>query len=113
MGRHFSVFPLTSHLHKPVLRLVSLHPFLSLTVSFLRVPQIHDGYEWSLFISRGTTVEAAVELVVTELGLSRNLPILGGGNFEYALEEVWTEGSAERKMPSLILVLFYFLLKYC
>jgi diaphanous 1 len=53
-------------------------------------------------------VEAAVELVVTELGLSRNLPILGGGNFEYVLEEVWTEGSAERKMSSLILVLFYF-----
>jgi diaphanous 1 len=99
MGRHFSAFPLTSHLHKPVLRLVSLHPLLSLTVSFLRVPQIHDGYEWSFFISRGTTVEVAVGLVVDELGLSRNLPVAGGGNFEYVLEEVWTYERAEGGIP--------------
>jgi hypothetical protein len=78
---------------------VSLHPLLSLTVSFLRVPQIHDGYEWSFFISRGTTVEVAVGLVVDELGLSRNLPVAGGGNFEYVLEEVWTYERAEGGIP--------------
>jgi len=106
MSRHLSAFPLTSHLHKPALRLVSLHPLLSLTVAFLRVPQIHDGYEWSLFISRRTTVEAAVELVVDELGLSRNLPVPGGGNFEYVLEEVWTDESAEEfsRLPASSLV---------
>lgn len=74
---------------------MSLHPLLSFTVTFLRVPQIHDGYEWCLFISRRTTVEAAVESVVNELGLSKSLPLLGGSTFEYVLEEVWTEGSVE------------------
>jgi hypothetical protein len=78
--------------------LVSLHPLLSFTVAFLRVPQIHDGFEWSLFISRSTSVEAAIELIVNELGLSRNLPVLGSSNFEYVLEEVWTEGNAESKI---------------
>ena len=98
MGRHFSTYPLTSHLHKPALRLVSLHPLLLLTVAFCRIPQVHDGYEWGLFISRDTTVETAMESVVNELGLSRNLPFLGSGNFEHVLEEVWTEGNSESKM---------------
>jgi hypothetical protein len=76
---------------------VSLHPLLSLTIAFLRVPQIHDGFEWSVFISRRTTVKDVVGLVVAELGISRNFAVLGGGSFEYVLEEVWAEGGAEGK----------------
>lgn len=98
MGRHFSAFPLTSHLHTPAFRLVSLHPLLSLNLTFLRVPQIHDGFEWNLYISRGTTVETAVQLVMSEFGLAKSLPVVGGGSFDYVLEEVWTDREVESKV---------------
>lgn len=98
--RHFSTFPLTSHLHTPSLRLVSLHPFLVLTFTFLRVPEIHDGFQWKVFISRSSTAQDVVDTVVTELGLTKSLPIPGGGALEYVLEEVWTDGDAERKSIS-------------
>ncbi len=97
--RHFSAFPLTSHLHTPSLRLVSLHPFLVLTCSFLRVPEIHDGFQWKLFISRATTVRSAIDSIVDELGLTKSLPIPGGGSLEYVLEEVWSDEEAESKHP--------------
>lgn len=97
MSRHFSAFPLTSHLHTPVLRLVSLHPLLSLEFEFLRVPQIHDGFTWNAHIARDTTVGAAVESTVVTLGLTRNLPVAGVGSLEYVLEEVWTDGGNEGK----------------
>ena len=95
--RHFSAFPLTSHLHTPTLRLVSLHPFLSLTFSFLRVPEIHDGFLWKLFISRGSSVRSALDAVIDELGLTKALPIPGGGALEYVLEEVWADDHFESK----------------
>jgi diaphanous 1 len=94
LQRHFSSFPYTSHLHSPAIRLVSLHPLLSLTLSFLRVPEIHDGYERKFFISRMTTVQMLVNSVIEELGLTKALPIPGGGTLEYVLEEVWLDGSA-------------------
>jgi diaphanous 1 len=92
--RHFSSFPLTSHLHNPIFRLVSLHPLLSITCSFLRVPEIHDGYEKRFFISATTTVGDVISLITRELGLTKTLPIPGGGTLEYAVEEVWLDGSA-------------------
>ncbi|KAJ3004363.1 hypothetical protein NUW54_g4848 [Trametes sanguinea] len=99
--RHFSAFPLTSHLHTPTLRLVSLHPFLSATFSFLRVPEIHDGFQWKLFISRSSTVRSAVDAVIEELGLTKALPVPGGGSLEYVLEEVWSSDHSEKatRMP--------------
>lgn len=98
MRHHFSTFPLASDLRTPAaLRLVSLHPLLSLNITFLRIPQIHDGSEWRLFISRGTIVEAAIELLVIELGLSKSF---GGENLEYVIEEVWTDGNAESEVLS-------------
>lgn len=100
-NRHFSAFPLTAHLHSPVLRFISLHPFLSITCSFLRVPEIHDGFQWKLFISRETIVNDAVERIIDELGLTRTLPVPGGGNLDYVLEEVWDEGDSERKRHCL------------
>ena len=93
--RHFSVFPLTSHLHVPTLRLVSLHPFITLTRTFLRVPEIHEEFQWKLFLSRKTDVRSAVDAVVDELGLTKSLPVPGGGPLEYVLEEVWTDGDTE------------------
>lgn len=95
--RHFSSFPMTSHLHNPVLRLVSLHPSLSLVVSFLRVPEIHDDFTYKLFVSTTMTVGHVIELVMEELGLTKSLPIPGGGNLEYVVEEVWADGSSESK----------------
>lgn len=93
--RHFSAFPLTSHLHTPTLRLVSLHPFLTLTCTFARVPEIHDGFQWKVFVSRRTDVRAAVDAIIDELGLTKALPIPGGGALEYVLEEVWTDENTE------------------
>lgn len=99
MGRHFSAFPLTSHLHTPTIRLVSRHPLLSFTCEFMRVPEIHDGFEMDVYVARDTTVEIVVDAVISELGLSRSLPLVGsGGNFEYTLEEVWKDGDAESKL---------------
>ena len=95
LQRHFSAFALTSHLHAPILRLVSLHPALSVSVSFLRVPEIHDNFTWKCFFSRTTTVGDVVESILETLGLSRSLPVPGGGAVRYVLEEVWTEGDAE------------------
>jgi len=88
---------MTSHLHNPALRLVSLHSSLSVVFSFLRVPEIHDGYEYKVFISRSTTVADVIGTVVDELGLAKSLPIPGAGNLEYVIEEVWIDGQSERK----------------
>jgi diaphanous 1 len=117
MHRNSSAFPLTSHLHNPAIRLVSLHPLLSITFAFFRVPQIRDGFEWSLFISRSTTVKDVIETVIDELGLSRNFPVLGGGkggSFEYVLEEVWTEvGKVEGKTFILRMAIQNHSLNFC
>jgi diaphanous 1 len=93
--RHFSSFPLTSHLHNPAFRLVSLHSSLEVVLSFLRVPEIHDGYEYKVFVSRSTIVEDVITRVIDELGLAKSLPIPGAGNLEYIVEEVWVDGQNE------------------
>jgi hypothetical protein len=105
LERHFSAFALTSHLHSPVLRLVSLHPSLSVSVSFLRVPEIHDGFTWKCFFSRTTTVRDIVDSILDTLGLSRSLPMPGAGTVRYVLEEVWAEGETESELqvsPSIL-----------
>jgi diaphanous 1 len=93
--RHYSSFPLTSHLHTPHLRLVSLHPHLMLPITFLRVPEIIDGFSWSVFLARSTTVEDALDVIREELGLTKVLDGPGGGIVDYIMEEVWEEGSVE------------------
>lgn len=98
--RQFSTFALTSHLHSPSLRLVSFHPALSLTVTFLRVPEIHDGFHFKSFVSRFSTVQDTINAVAEELGLTKSLPVPGGGTLEYALEEVWNEGDTESEIFS-------------
>jgi diaphanous 1 len=84
---------------------VSLHPALSVSVSFLRVPEIHDGFTWKCFFSRTTTVRDVVESILDTLGLSRSLPVPGGGAVRYVLEEVWAEGDTESEShvaPSIL-----------
>lgn len=98
LERHFSSFALTSHLHSPVLRLVSLHPSLSVTISFLRVPEIHDGFSWRCFFSRAATVADVSQSILDALGLTRSLPGPGGGTVLYVLEEVWAEGDVESEL---------------
>lgn len=87
---------MTSHLHNPVLRLVSLNPELSLTVSFLRVPEIHDGYEYKIYLHPNMVVKQVIDLVIEELGLTKSLPVPGGGALEYVLEETWIDGQQDR-----------------
>lgn len=96
--RHFSAFPLTSHMHAPTLRLVSLHPLLSVTLAFTRVPEIHETFTWKAFFTRTSTIKEVVDTVVEELGLARTLPVPGAGTLEYVLEEVSDHGKSE---PSL------------
>ena len=102
--RHFSAFPLTSHLHTPTVRLVALHPSLSIALSFLRVPEVHDGFTWRMFFSRTTTVQDTVDSIVEELGLTKSLPVPGGGILEYALEEAWIDGDEESQLSSFNLI---------
>ncbi|KAI0028371.1 hypothetical protein K488DRAFT_89818, partial [Vararia minispora EC-137] len=105
-ARHFSAFALTSHLHTPALRLVSLHPALSPRFIFLRVPEIHDGFVYTFFVARNTTVHDVILGVVDELGLTRSLPVPGAGALQYAIEDVWSERDVEkstRLAPSSVL----------
>ncbi|KAJ8462763.1 hypothetical protein ONZ45_g17814 [Pleurotus djamor] len=94
--KHFSSFPLTSHLHNPIFRLVSLNPDSSFTMSFLRVPEIHDDFKYKIFVHNAMTVKDVVDLVSEELGLAKSLPIPGGGAFEYVIEEAWVDGKSDR-----------------
>ncbi|KAJ3859957.1 hypothetical protein EV359DRAFT_75418 [Lentinula novae-zelandiae] len=94
--RTFSTFPMTGHMQQPVLRLVSLNSFLTLDLSFLRLPEIHDSFVYKLFISRQTLVSTVITQVIDELGLALSIPIPGGGPLEYIMEEVWTDGSSEK-----------------
>lgn len=100
--RHFSAFPLTSHMHTPTLRLVSLHPLLSVTLSFARVPEIHETFSWKVFFAQASTTKDIVAGVVEELGLAKTLPVPGAGMLEYALEEVIKDGKPEPEPRSLL-----------
>lgn len=85
--KQFSAFPLTSHAPAPVVRLVARHPLHSLSLSFLRIPEIDDGFAWTVFFGKGATVQDVINNVVQELGLLKVLPSSrGGGQIEYALE---------------------------
>jgi diaphanous 1 len=100
--RHFSAFPLTSHMHMPTLRLVSLHPLLSLTLSFSRVPEIHETFAWKVFFARASTTKDVINTVVEELGLTKTLPVPGAGTLEYVLEEVLEDGKSGPKTRRIL-----------
>jgi len=82
-SRHFSAVPFTSHLHAPSLRLVAMHPHLMLNVSFLRVPEVHDGFRWLVFLARTSAVEDVLECVADDLGLTKFIEGPGGRTVNY------------------------------
>ncbi|KAJ6566849.1 hypothetical protein B0H19DRAFT_941165 [Mycena capillaripes] len=86
----------TSPMHQPALRLVSLNPALFISFSFLRIREIYDDFEYKLFLSRNATAKEVVGTVVEELGLTKTLFTPGGGDLEYMLEEVWTDGDTSK-----------------
>jgi diaphanous 1 len=74
-------------------------------VSFLRVPEIHDGFTWKFFFSSATIVREVVEYILDTLGLTRSLPGPGGAVVQYVLEEVWAEDDAESELHIAVLIL--------
>ncbi|KAG8790334.1 hypothetical protein FRC17_008923, partial [Serendipita sp. 399] len=89
LQRHFSAFPLSSHLHTPAIRLVSLHSLLRVTLTCMRVPDLEDDLDIEWFLARNTTAEEVVNGVIEEFGLTKVMGGPGGGNIDYVLEEVW------------------------
>lgn len=80
-------------MHTPVLRLVSLHPYLCTKLAFARVPEIEDDFLWRVFMTRDMTVQEVLDGVAEELGLAKAIYGPGGGMLEYSLEEVWLDES--------------------
>ncbi len=67
----------------------------------MRIPEIHDEFKHKFFISRTSTIEQVVDMVMEELGLAKSFPIPGAGAIEYVVEEVWTDGNQESKIQFL------------
>lgn len=98
--RHFSAFPLTSHLHSPAIRLVSLHPLLRVTLQCTRIPGIDEDFEFEWFLARTTTVEEALNAIIEEIGLPKFISGPGGGHVDYVMEEAWvSDEEDEGGMP--------------
>lgn len=95
MQRHFSAFPLSSHLHTPPIRLVSLHPLLHVTLRSMRIPDLEDDIDIEWFLARTTTAEEVVNTVTEELGLPKVISGPGGGTVDYVLEEAWITTDGE------------------
>ncbi|KAG8772151.1 hypothetical protein FRC16_005730, partial [Serendipita sp. 398] len=89
LQRHFSAFPLSSHLHTPSIRLVSLHQLLRVTLTCLRVPDLEDDVDIEWFLARNVTAEEVVNGMIEEFGLTKVMGGVGGGNIDYVLEEAW------------------------
>ncbi|KAG9048580.1 hypothetical protein FS837_012435, partial [Tulasnella sp. UAMH 9824] len=85
LHRHFSAFPLTSHLHTPTLRLVATQPSFTLQLSFLRVPEIPDEYSLPVYITRAQLADDIQQIVVDTLGLTK---AIAGTTVPYSIEEV-------------------------
>jgi hypothetical protein len=103
--RHFSAFPLTSHLHSPTVRLISQHPYLSFHVAFERVPEITDGFVMQWFIAHSSTVEDVINEIGDNLGLTVYLAGPGGGKVDYAIEIFAPDGGKERMFASWMIMI--------
>lgn len=95
LQRHFSAFPLSSHLHAPSIRLVSLHPSLHLSIQCVRIPEHDEDLEVEWFLARSTTVEDVISGLIEEIGLPKVISGPGGGAVDYVLEEAWISGEEE------------------
>ncbi|KAL4076318.1 armadillo-type protein [Scleroderma citrinum] len=90
---------------QPALRLVSLHLLLSLSLTFLRVPEVHDGFQWTVFFGVHTTAGDVVNNVVKELGLVRRMPTSKRAEtIEYTLEQSMGDPIAIPLAPSARIV---------
>lgn len=87
-----------------------MHPHLVVQLAFARVPEIHDGFRWKVFVAKATIAQEVVDRATEELGLARSLPVPGAGALEYVLEEVWTDGQTER--TSYFSFFFFFQLRF-
>ena len=74
---------------------MSRHPLLKVSLSFLRVPEIHDGFEWTVYITRRSTVQNVIDSICEQLGLIKSLPVPGSATLDYSIEEVTREGDKE------------------
>lgn len=74
---------------------MSLHPSLTLNLSFLRVPEIDDGFTMQWYLARSTTVQEVIDGVAEEMGLTMVITGPGGGTVDYALEEAWISNTGE------------------
>jgi hypothetical protein len=105
LQRHFSAFPLSSHLHAPSIKLVSLHSLLQVKLSCSRIPDIEDGLELEWFLARTTTADELVTSIVETLGFAKVISGPGGGTVDYVLEEAWvTPDGEESKLLNLLRV---------
>jgi hypothetical protein len=75
------------------------------TLTFARVPEIHETFSWKVFFARASTTKEVIDTVVEELGLARTLPVHGAGTLEYVLEEVFEDGKSEPQLRFLVIFL--------
>lgn len=75
----------SSHLHAPRLRLVYL-PY-RLTLTFVSIPDIPEGFTLTHFLSRASTTAEVIDAIVEELGI-KQVVLLGAksARIEYSLE---------------------------
>ena len=76
-----------------------------MTLSFSRVPEIHETFMWKVFFARASTIKDVIDVVVEELGLAKTLPVPGAGTLEYVLEEVSEDSDSERESHSFVISL--------
>jgi diaphanous 1 len=54
----------------------------------VRVPEIYDGFRWTVFFGKDSTVGDVVKNIIAEFGLVKSLPGSRGSEaVEYALEQ--------------------------
>jgi len=68
-----------------------LHPSLSVLCPSFESPKFMMAFMWKCFFSRNTTVLDVVECVLDSLGLTKSLPVPGGGIVDYILEKFGTK----------------------
>lgn len=84
------------HMQGPLLRIVSLHPLLSLILTFLRVPEVYDGFKWTVFIGKDASVGDVIDGIVDELGLIKQMPGSKlGETVNYALQQQLGDSTSE------------------
>ena len=69
--RQLSDFSLSSHLHKPFLRLVYL-PYC-LNVTFANIPEMPEDFQYNLFVGASMTIVDCIESLLSDFGIKRTV----------------------------------------